>query len=236
MREKSSSPRPSFPGFLFAAFFIAAISLAWWMNHRSSAANKPTDRHETAAAETASANVHASPQNSPAAQLEAHAGAAPVRETDSFRWTTGDGKETNILRRLAHNDIEFARMTEENSRIFRRQLVFHKHTVAAALEEARLTGEKLDHLTLPALDGQEVRIEISSSDLSPSRQQGTFAGHVAGRPDSLATFAFKGGREAFTIISPADGLYLQGDPYEPGQIIVKSIDPERYSAGVCGTP
>src|SRR5262249_28813495 len=39
-------------------------------------------------------------------------------------WTAEDGRDTNVIRRLAHNELEYARMFDENSRIFRRQLVY----------------------------------------------------------------------------------------------------------------
>jgi hypothetical protein len=127
-------------------------------------------------------------------------------------------------------------MVEENSRVIRRQLVYAKDTAAALIERAKLTGEPIRRLTLPGLDGQEVQFEIAKADLSPSGQQGTFTGHVAGWGDSMVTFAFKGGREAFTVMSPSEGLFLQGDPHEPGDLIVKSFDPDTYVLGVCGNP
>jgi hypothetical protein len=156
--------------------------------------------------------------------------------SNGYEWTAEDGKNTNVIRQLAHNDLEYQRMLEENSRIIRRQLVYDKDTAAALIERAKLTGEPIRRLTLPGLDGQEVEFEITKADLSPSGLQGTFAGHIAGRPDSMVTMAFKGGREAFTVMSPSDGLYLQGDPHEPGDLIVKSFDPDTYVLGVCGTP
>jgi hypothetical protein len=159
-----------------------------------------------------------------------------ARESADYQWTAEDGKDPGVIQKLAHNDLEFQRMADENSRILRRQLVYHKETTDALVQRAKQTGESLRQLTLPGLDGQEVRVEITRTDLSSSGQQGAFAGQVAGRPDSTVTLAFKGGREAFTILSPADGLYLQGDPREPGELVVKSINPDTYVLGTCGTP
>jgi hypothetical protein len=159
-----------------------------------------------------------------------------VTASNDYEWTAEDGKSTNVIRQLAHNDLEYQRMVEENSRIIRRQLVYDKDTAAALIERARLTGEPIRRLTLPGLDGQEVEFEITKADLNPSGQQGMFAGRVAGRADSMVTLAFKGGREAFTVISPSENLFLQGDPHEPGDLIVKSIDPDTYVLGVCGNP
>ncbi len=149
-------------------------------------------------------------------------------------WTAEDGRDTNVIRRLAHNELECARMLDENSRIFRRQLVYRKETAAMLLERARLTGQSIRQLTLPALDGREVQFEITRADVHPSGLEGTFTGRVAGAPDSVVTFAFKVNREAFTILSPSAGLYLQADPREPGEVILKQLNPARYAAGACG--
>lgn len=161
---------------------------------------------------------------------------AVTRESDAYQWTAEDGKDTNIIRRLAHNDLELQRMVDENPRLFRRQLVYRTETAAALIERAKLSGEPVRRMTLPGLDGQQLEFEITKVELNPSGLQGAFGGRIAGRADSFITFAFKGGREAFTIISPSDGLYLQADPREPGEVVVKSIDPETYVPGVCGTP
>jgi hypothetical protein len=157
-------------------------------------------------------------------------------ERGDLQWTAEDGRDTNVIRRLAHNELEYQRMVEENARIKRRQLVYRKDTAAGMVQRARSVGETVHRLTLPALDGQEVQFEITKAELNPSGQQGTFSGRLAGRPDSMVTLAFKGGREAFTILSPTEGLFLQADPRESGEVIVKSIDPATYVAGVCGTP
>ena len=159
-----------------------------------------------------------------------------ARESDKHQWTGEDGKDTNVIRRLAHNVLEYQRMVEENARVVRRQLVYRKETAAALVQRARFSREPIRQIALPGLDGHEIRFEITLTDLNASGQEGTFAGHVAGRVDSLVTLAFKGGREAFTVISPSERVFLQGDPREPGELIVKSIDPETYAAGVCGTP
>ena len=159
-----------------------------------------------------------------------------THEVAAFAWTSEDGKNPGVIKQLAHNELEFERMADESSRILRRQLVYHKDTVDAQIERAKLTGQPFHQITLPGLDGQEVQFEITQSDLKPSGQSGAFAGHVPGKLDSMVTLAFKGGREAFTVLSPSDGLYLVGEPREPGELIVKSINPNTYVPGVCGTP
>lgn len=152
-------------------------------------------------------------------------------QTASYQWTSDDGKDTNVIRRLAHNALEYQRMVDENSRIYRRQLVYCSERADALVEKSRLTGEPITQMTIPGLDGQEYVFEISKTDIQPSGLQGGFSGRLAGQPDSMVTLAFKGGREALTILSPATGSVLQIDPYESGSVIVKSVDPNNYIVG-----
>jgi hypothetical protein len=159
-----------------------------------------------------------------------------VRSTEASEWTAEDCRNTNVIRRLAHNDLEYQRMLDENDRVLRRQLVYRKQTVATFLQSASVSGKSARELALPGLDGQELKFEIIRVELSPSGNQGTLSGHIVGRPDSLVTMAFKQGREAFTVISPSDKTFLQADPREPGELIIKSIDPETYVGGMCGNP
>lgn len=160
---------------------------------------------------------------------------AVARASDHHEWTAGDGFAPEVIHRLAHNPAEFRRLIEENDRILARQLVYRKEPVATRLQAARASGEILRQLTLPGLDGQELVVELTGADLAPSFLRGTFHGKLAGRPQSMVTLAFKGGREAFTVLSPEDDLYLQADPREPGELIVKRIDPDTYVVGKCGT-
>ena len=161
---------------------------------------------------------------------------AVARSTEASEWTAEDGRNTNVIRRLAHNDLEYQRMLDENDRVLRRQLVYRKQTVANFLQSASVSGKSARQLALPGLDGQELNFEIIRVELSPSGNQGTLSGHIVGRPDSLVTMAFKQGREAFTVISPSDKIFLQADPREPGELIIKSIDPDTYVGGMCGNP
>jgi len=152
-------------------------------------------------------------------------------ESLQVQWTLADGKDTNVIRQLAHNPLEYARMVEENPRIFRRQLVYLKAPAAAVFERAKLTGEPVQQLTLPGVDGQELQFEIVKRDGNGSSRQGMFSGHLAGNVDSLVTLAFQDGREAFTILSPKENIFLVGEPREDGQVIVKAIDPNTYGVG-----
>jgi hypothetical protein len=161
---------------------------------------------------------------------------AVTSRAGAFEWTAEDGKDLQVIRQIAHNDGEYQRLVEENNRIKRRQLVYRTETTAALIERNKLTGEPLLRLTVPGLDGQLVDVEITKAELNPSGLQGALAGRVAGQPESLVTLAFKGGREAFTVINPAAGLFLHAEPREPGELIVKSIDPDVYASGYCGNP
>jgi hypothetical protein len=200
------------------------LAVSFWISgtKSSSLASPSIDKVETAAANFAVPLQPTKPLSPVAVKVPS--------------WPGGDGKDTNVLRRWAHNELEYQRMVEENSRIIRRQLVKLTETVAAVVERSRLTGEPVRELTLPGLDGTEVKFEITQTDLHPSGLQGTFTGRVAGRTDSMVTLAFKNGREAFTVLSPADGIFLQADAHDSGDVIVKSINPDIYAAGVCGTP
>ena len=156
------------------------------------------------------------------------------RATDRHEWTAGDLSSPELIEKIAHNPDEFIRMVEENDRIERRQLVYRNDTAAAAVQRARASGEPLRALTLPGLDGQELEFEIVRADLEPSGLKGSFAGRLAGKPESMVILSFKGDREAFSVSSPADDLHLQADPREPGEIVVKRIDPATYIQGGCG--
>jgi hypothetical protein len=150
------------------------------------------------------------------------------RSSAVHEWTDADATLPVVIEKIAHNPDEFMRLVEENDRIERRQLVYRSEPAWELVEKARATGEPVRTLTLPGLDGQEVQVEVTRVDLDPSGLSGTFSGHVSGRQTSLVTLAFIRGREAFTVVSPDDGVFLQGHPREPGEILVASFDPEEY--------
>jgi hypothetical protein len=143
-------------------------------------------------------------------------------------WTAEDARLPEVIEKLAHNPEEFIRMVEENDRIQRRQLVYRKEPAWHTVEQSKGRGEVIRTLKLPALDGRELEFEVTSIDLAPSGLSGTFAGHLPGEPQSLVTLAFDRGREAFTVLSPEEGLYLQGHPREAGELLVTSFDPAIY--------
>jgi hypothetical protein len=153
----------------------------------------------------------------------------PVAESNAlYQWTSEDGRDTNVILRLAHNDLEYARMVAENSTIFRRQLVYHPEGFSLLAQQAVQSGQSVAQLALPGLDGETVPVTVTRTDFESGGDRGLFYGKVAGRPDSMVTVAFIAGREAFTVISPQDRIFLQAEAREPGEIIVKSIDPKTY--------
>lgn len=152
----------------------------------------------------------------------------------SNEWTEGDCSDPLVIEKLAHNPDEFIRMAEENERIKRRQLVYRRETAAALVQQARATGEPVRKLTLPGMDGREIHVEVTGSDLALSGLSGTFTGRVAGQQQSIVTVAFKNNREAFSVSSPEENLFLEAEPREPGEVIIKEIDPATYVSGKCG--
>jgi hypothetical protein len=155
-------------------------------------------------------------------------------ETPEIQWTSADGKDTNVIQQLAHNPLEYDRMVQENPRLLKRQLVYLKETAAAVFERAKLTRATVQELTVPGLDGQEFRFQIIQSDSNGSSRHGMFSGRLVGNPDSMVTMAFQDGREAFTVISPKENIFIEGEPREPGQVIVKAFDPNTYGTGPQG--
>lgn len=146
----------------------------------------------------------------------------------AYAWTAEDGKDTNVIRQLAHNELEYQRMVNENGTIFRRQLVYHPEGFTLLAQQALQSGHSVQALTLPGLDGRELQVTVTRTDFESGGDRGLFYGKLPGRPDSMVTAAFINGEEAFTVISPQDQIYLQGEAREPGEIIVKSVDPGTY--------
>lgn len=214
-------------------------ALTWRLDHGT----RPTEQGQRDAVALQKSGQTVSPQgplpavvstNNPLSNAVVSAPTPSSSASNVVSPAVGDGKDLGSIRQWAHNELEVQRMLDENDRIYRRQLVVLKQTVAAVVERNRLTGESIQQLTLPGLDGQEITFEVSNAEVAPSGLRGMFYGHVAGRPDSMVTLAFLKNRQAYTIISPADDLYLDVEPHDPGDVIVKSIDLEKYGAGLCG--
>ena len=240
-KKRNHTRKPSSRGVVVVAGVVAMAALAWLMFQPKLASVNTGG----ASSEQSQPRTDVSPQSQPAPVAASASTAtaafqlrplAVARETATHQWTAEDARDTNVIRQLAHNDLEYQRMVEENTRIQRRQLVYRKDTAAAVLQRALLTGEPVGQLTLPGFDGQELQFTIDRSDLELSKQSGSFTGHLAGRPGSLVTLAFKFGREAFTILSSEDGVYLQAHPREPGELIITKFDPEAYQPMPGGEP
>jgi hypothetical protein len=151
-----------------------------------------------------------------------------VESNSVYAWTAEDGKNTNVILHLAHNELEHQRMLTENDTIYRRQLVYFAQSFASQAQQAMQTGRSLRHITLPSLDGQLLTVDVTKTDFRNGGQKGEIYGKLAGRPDSMVTVAFVNSREAFTVISPQDQIYLQAEAREPGEMVVKSINPATY--------
>ena len=158
------------------------------------------------------------------------------RTNGGYAWTMEDGKDTNIIRQLAHNGLEYARMVNENATIYRRQLVYHSEAFTLDAQRAVRSGQSVGQVVLPGFDGQELPVTVTRTDLESGGDRGIFYGKLPGRPDSLVTVAFIGAREAFTVVSPQDKLYLSAESREPGEMVVKSVNPAAYAAAPCGNP
>ncbi|BCU77871.1 hypothetical protein llg_25860 [Luteolibacter sp. LG18] len=160
---------------------------------------------------------------------------AVARSSRSHQWTAANAMDPEVIKDIAHNPDEFIRMIEENDRIKRRQLVYRNETVPMLLQRVGGDAASLRSLMLPALDGREVEIEVTGTQLLEGLRSGTVTGRVKGRFNSMATVGFYNGCESFNIISPDDGLYLIADAREPGEVFLKEIDPDRYAPLPCGS-
>lgn len=184
-----------------------------------------------ASAPTAPANPTSA---SAAPDVVVHRPLAVATESASHAWTREDAKDPAVIDRIAHGPEEFLRMVEENDRIKRRQLVYRKEPVALLLDRARASGAPLTRFTLPAMDGAEVEVEVLETQLDGHR--GAVIGRIVGQPDSLACVGFSGACESFNLFAPSVGLFIAADAREPGEVILKEIDPAVYSPMACGGP
>jgi hypothetical protein len=148
-----------------------------------------------------------------------------------FQWTQDDGMDTNVIRQIAHNDKEYHRMVLENPTIYRRQLVYFANSFASLVQNALEKHQGIKYITLPGLDGRIFTVDVTKTDFKNNGYRGRIYGNLHGESDSMVTVAFVNNREAFTIISPHDRIYLQAEAREPGEVIIKSINPTTY-----GTP
>jgi hypothetical protein len=161
----------------------------------------------------------------------------PVATSSALHsWTSGNAMSPEVIERIAHNPDEFIRMVEENDRIERRQLVYRKETLPALIDRARTSGQPLKSFTLPGLDGREVEVEVTGVQLASDQQGGAVMGRVKGRANSMVSVGFSNGCESFNVNSPDERLFLTADAREPGEVIVKRIDPIKYAAAPCAGP
>lgn len=157
----------------------------------------------------------------------------PSVSSDRYQWTAEDGRKPQVIRKLAHNQLEESRMAEENHAVHKRQLVYITRSLSDAIKEADSEGRPLESHSIPSLDGQELEVEVMKVDHAASGVDGVVYGKLRGVPDSTVTIAYSDRSECFSVLSPSQDFFLQGEPREPGEIVVKSFDPGRM-ANECG--
>ncbi|MEO5716501.1 MAG: hypothetical protein ABIT37_23690 [Luteolibacter sp.] len=153
----------------------------------------------------------------------------PPRKSVTHEWTEGDGSTPAIIEKPAHKPDEFIHMVEENDRIKRRQLVYRNETVPMLLDRARDKGQPLKNFTLPGLDGREIEVEVTETNIKASGTAGSVSGRAKGRYNSMVSIGFYNGCEQFNVSLPDENLFLTADAREPGEVIVKKIDPTKYT-------
>lgn len=151
------------------------------------------------------------------------------QKTNQHEWTEGDAMSEEVIQKISHNPDEFLRLMQENDRIIARQLVYRKETVPQLLERMRQSNQEPKELILPGLHGQEVTVEIQNINAESSLKSGTITGKVKGHLNSMVSLGFFDGCESFNIIDPEANLYLTADAREPGEVLVKHIDPIKYA-------
>lgn len=244
-------PRPGFLAKLSLTASVVAIAILLglrWFGARVESRGLPSAgaapvtessaRVEAASPATAPAPVPVMPELPPGAPTPGVAlrPLAAAKESALHVWTAEDARSPEVIRRIAHNSWEERRLLDENARITGRQLVYRKEPVFIALERARAAGQPLSGFMLPGFDGRELEVEVTRADLEPSGLGGTLTGRLPGYGESIVTIAFQQGREAFSVMSPEDGTYLQGHPREPGEIILSRFDPAAYLSTPGGEP
>jgi hypothetical protein len=239
--------RLGFPAKLALVFSAAAILLLLWAPWRTArvspsaqgaaTTSESSARKPAPPASVVSSATPAGTTPSPSTDREViRRPLAVAKESASHAWTAEDARAPEVIRKLAHNEWEERRLLEENARITGRQLVYRKEPVFLAVERAFAKGESVVSFTLPGFNGQELEVQVDKADLAPSGLSGTFTGRLPGLDQSLVTLAFKQGREAFTVVSPEDGVFLQGHPREPGELLVTSFLPDAYLSLPGGEP
>jgi hypothetical protein len=159
-----------------------------------------------------------------------------TKSSASDEWTSEDGRSPDVIRQLAHNELEVDRLMHENSQIKRRQLVYLNHPITRTIQEARALNQSVESFTLPGLDGQEYDVEVTLNNVHPEQMFGSLSGHLKDSPASFVSVGFANGYEAYDIISPNDGIYIVADAREPGEVMVKQIDPDKYQVLQTKTP
>jgi hypothetical protein len=143
-------------------------------------------------------------------------------------WTAEDGRSPAAMDKLAHNPLERERLTDENEYVTRRQLVYRKHPLPEIGMQSFTTGEQVKTLTLPDFNGRDLEVVITESKIEWRGKTGFFRGYVKGDPEATVAASYYQGAECFEI--QRGSMILAGDPREPGQVVLKEVDPRRMPA------
>jgi hypothetical protein len=71
-------------------------------------------------------------------------------------------------------------------------------------------------------------VEVTQNSVERERLAGSLAGHLKDRLNSIVSIGFADGYESFNIFSPDDKIYLVADAREPGEVMLREVDPDKY--------
>lgn len=155
-----------------------------------------------------------------------------------------------MIDELAHNDLERARMTEENVWVKQRELVYIYQPLQAALANAQEEGLKT--FIFPGFAGTEYEVVVTDWGNEISEEGipiGWIDGHLSDDPESSASLSYYDKREVGSIISKELDINIGYEPREDNQIVIREADPmavdyissdwsceTTYSSHSVGTP
>ncbi|MDB6078976.1 MAG: hypothetical protein JWO82_2723 [Akkermansiaceae bacterium] len=144
------------------------------------------------------------------------------QKSDSFAWTSANGRDPAILHELAHNDLEEDRLSRENAWVEKRQLVYCDDYISNLGNSVANAPADVKSIKLPGFDGQEYDIDVDRTDSPQGAMEWNIAGHLKDRPDTLVSISTVHGYTAIVFITPE--LYIEGDAREPGEVVLNQIN------------
>lgn len=155
-----------------------------------------------------------------------------TKTTKHFSWTEPNLKGPEKVDLIVHNDLERERLLAEESYITQRQLVYQNITFQDLAEASLKSGESLETLILPGLDGQEFEVVVkdySATNEEGKPREGHLYGHLKGDPESEVSWAYYDGVESGTVTSHRLGIHLSHDPREERQVVINEVDIEALA-------